>query len=85
MDETVPIAELKKNFELYQDRALHTPVTVISQGRPSVVILAADEYERLRSLDRQALSITELSEADIAAIATARIPEDKRYRTDDLR
>ena len=51
----------------------------------SVVILAADEYERLRSLDRQALAIAELSEADITAIATARIPEDKRYRTDDLR
>jgi PHD/YefM family antitoxin component YafN of YafNO toxin-antitoxin module len=85
MGETVPIAEVKKNFELYQDRALLAPVTVISQGRPSVVILAADEYERLCSLDRQALSITELSEADIAAIATARIPEDKRYRTDDLR
>jgi hypothetical protein len=34
---------------------------------------------------RQALSITELSEADIAAIATARIPEDKSDRTDDLR
>ncbi|HXQ47181.1 MAG TPA: type II toxin-antitoxin system prevent-host-death family antitoxin [Caulobacteraceae bacterium] len=85
MGEMVPIAEVKKNFELYQDRALRTPVTVTSHGRPSVVILAADEYERLRSLDRQALSITELSEADIAAIAAARIPEDKRYRTDDLR
>jgi len=85
MGETVPIAEVKKNFERCQDRALHTPVTVASQGRPSVVIPAADAYERLRSADRQTLSITELSEADIAAIATARIPEDKRYRTDDLR
>ncbi len=85
MGETVPIAEVKKNFEFYQDRALRTPVTVTTHGRPSVVILAADEYERLRNLDRQALSITELSEADIAAIATARVPEDKRYRTDDLR
>jgi prevent-host-death family protein len=85
MGETVPIAEVKKNFALYQDQALHTPVTVTSHGRPSVAILAANEYERLRSLDRQALSITELSEADIAAIGTARIPEDKRYRTDDLR
>lgn len=85
MGETVPIAELKKNFELYQDRALHVPVTVTNHGRPSVVIIAADEYERLRSLDRQALSIAELGEADIAAIADARVPEDKRYRTNDLR
>jgi prevent-host-death family protein len=85
MGETVPAAEVTKNFELYQDRALHAPVTVTAHGRPSVVILAADEYERLRQLDRQALSITELAEADIEAIAAARIPADKRYRTDDLR
>jgi prevent-host-death family protein len=84
MGETVPIAEVKKDFERYQDRALRTPVTVTKQGRPSVVILAAEEYERLRSLDRLALSVTELSEADIAAIEAARIPEDKRYLTDDL-
>jgi hypothetical protein len=56
---------------------------VTSQGRPSGVILAADE--RLRSPDRQARSITELSEADVAAIAAGRLPEDKRYRADDLR
>ncbi len=48
------------------------------------MIQAADEYERLRLLDRQALSVTELAEADIDAIAAARIPEGKRYRTDDL-
>jgi prevent-host-death family protein len=84
MGETVPIAEVKRDFERYQDRALRAPVTVTKRGRPSVVILAAEEYERLRSLDRRALSVTELSEADIAAIEVARIPEDKRYRTDDL-
>jgi hypothetical protein len=33
----------------------------------------------------QALSIAELAEADMDAIALARIPEDKRYRTDDLK
>jgi prevent-host-death family protein len=85
MGESVPIAEVKKDFELYQDRALHTPVTVTRHGRRSVVILAAEEYERLRSLDRQTLSVAELSEADIELIASAQIPEDKRYRIDDLR
>lgn len=85
MGETVPVAEVTKNFELYQERALHAPVTVTRRGRPSVVILAADEYERLRRLDRQALSVTELSDTDIEAIGLSRIPEGQRYRTDDLR
>jgi len=44
MGETVPIAEVSKDFERYQDRALHAPVTVTNQGRPSVVILAAEEF-----------------------------------------
>ncbi len=85
MGETVPITEVKRDFERYQDRALRSPVTVTKRGRPSVVIFAAEEYERLRRLDRRALSVTELSEANIAAIKAARIPEDKRYRSDDLR
>ncbi len=85
MGEIVPVAEVKKKLELYQDRALHTPVAVTRHGRPCVVILAADAYERLRRLDRQPLSITALSESDIDAITAARIPEDKRYRSDNLR
>jgi PHD/YefM family antitoxin component YafN of YafNO toxin-antitoxin module len=85
MGETVPTAKVKNNFGIYQHQALRRPVMVPSHGRPSVVILAAGEYVRLRRLDRQALSITELSKADIAAIATARIPKDRRYGTTDLR
>jgi PHD/YefM family antitoxin component YafN of YafNO toxin-antitoxin module len=85
MGETVHVAKVRKNFELYQDPALPTPVTVTRHGRPAVVILAAAEYERLRKLDRQALSITELSESDIAAIEAARTPKDKRYPSDALR
>ena len=49
MGESVPVTEVTKNFELYQKRALRAPVTVTRRGRPSVVILAADEYERLRA------------------------------------
>ena len=49
MGETVPVAEVKRDFELYQDRALHGPVTVTRHGHPSVVSLAADEYNRLRT------------------------------------
>jgi hypothetical protein len=52
MGETVHVTELTKNFEMHQKRSLRAPVTVSRRGRPSVVILAADEYKRLRSLDR---------------------------------
>jgi PHD/YefM family antitoxin component YafN of YafNO toxin-antitoxin module len=59
-------------------------VTVTKYGRPSVVILSAAEYERLRKLDRQTLAVTELSDSDIDAIRAARIPKKNRYRSSDL-
>jgi prevent-host-death family protein len=81
----VPAAEVQKNFGLYQDQALVAPVAVTKYGRPTVVILAASEYERLKRLDRQALAVTELTEQDIAAIESAKIPRERRYRSDRLR
>jgi len=84
MAKHVAAAEVQKNFGRYQDRALVAPVTVTKYGRPTVVILSAAEYARLKKLDRQALAIEELSEQDIAAIAAARIPKHRRYRSRDL-
>lgn len=78
-------ATVQKNFGFYRDAARRRPVTVTHHGRPSVVILAAEEYERLRRLDRQALAVEELPAEDIAAIRKARIPKSKRYRTSDVR
>jgi prevent-host-death family protein len=84
MAETVTAADLQKNFGLYQDKALVAPVTVTKYGRPSVVILSAAEYGRLKKLDRQTLAVSELSEADVAAIKSARVPRARRYRSSDL-
>ena len=80
----VTAASVQRNFGRYRDAARRGPVTVTHHGRPSVVIVAAEEYERLRRLDRQALAVEELGDADISAIRKARIPRSKRYRTSDV-
>jgi prevent-host-death family protein len=80
----VTARDVQKMFGRYHDQALAAPVTVTKYGRPSVVILSAAEYERLRKLDRQALAVTELSDSDIEAIRAARIPKKHRYRSSDL-
>jgi len=80
----VTSAEVQKNFGRYQDEARRGPVTVTRHGRPSVVLVAVDEFERRRRRDRKSLAIEELSQADIAAIRRARIPRSKRYRLADL-
>ena len=44
-------AELQKKFGLYREKALKEPVSVTHHGRKSLVLLAADEYKRLKALD----------------------------------
>lgn len=60
-------------------------MTVTRHGRPSVVLVAVEEFERMRRRDRRSLAVEELSDADIAAIRRARIPKSKRYRLADLK
>lgn len=84
MAQPVSAGEVQKNFGRYQDQALAEPVIVTKYGRPSVVILSAGEYERLKRLDRQVLAVTDLSDDDIAGIEAARIPDAHRYHSDDL-
>lgn len=80
----VTSAELQKNFGAYQDQALVEPVTVSRYGRDSVVLISAAEYERLKSRDRQALALEELSDADIAAIERSRVPGRHRHLDKEL-
>ena len=71
--------KVAKNFGAYQDLALSTPVTVTKFGRESVVIVKASEYARLKRRDREALRVEQLTEADIAAIEAAEVPEEFAY------
>jgi len=53
---TVTAAELQRQFGRYRDLALKEPVSITHHGRETLVVLSADEYRRLKSLDdRQAL------------------------------
>ena len=47
---------------------------VMRHGRARVVLLSAAEFNRLKSLDRDVLSVGELSEEELQAIASAEVP-----------
>lgn len=81
----VTAAEVQRHFGRYQQEARRGPVTVTRNGRPSVVLVAAEEFERMRRLDRKSLAIEELSDSDLAAIRRAKVPPSKRYRLADLK
>ena len=72
--ELVPAAEFQRKIGHYQEKALFEPVGVTRNGRERVVLLSAAEYRRLKRLDRQVLSVGELSDEDLAAIAAAEVP-----------
>jgi prevent-host-death family protein len=74
----VPAGEVQRHFALWQDRALTRPVAVTSRGRPRVVMLSVEEYERLRRRDRQALRVEDLPGELVDAIAAAEATKEAR-------
>ena len=57
---------------------------VTQYGKPSVVILAATEYERLKELDRRILLLDEMSDTEIEQMIEARIPAEHDYSLADI-
>jgi prevent-host-death family protein len=81
---TVTSAEVQKNFGQYREQALGEPVVVTQYGKPSVVIIAAAEYDRLKELDRRVMRLDEMSDAQIEEMVTASIPREHRYSIDEI-
>jgi prevent-host-death family protein len=50
---TMSAKDAKNGFGLLLDTARAEPVTIEKHGRPVVVALAVEEYERLKALDVQ--------------------------------
>ena len=56
------------------ERALREPVSITSHGRERLVLLSADEYQRLKAQDRVALFPWELDQNDLRALEVAEPP-----------
>src|SRR5271157_5113557 len=72
---TVSAAEFHRNAGVYQDIALTKPVTITKNGRERTVLLSAQEYARLKRRDRRVIAVGELSEHQVDAIRSARVPD----------
>lgn len=76
--------EFQRNFGRFQDEALRSPLSITRNGRERLVLLSADEYERLKRRDRQALAVEDLSGAEIEAIREAEPPTEAARYDDEL-
>jgi prevent-host-death family protein len=70
----VAAAEFQKNIGLYQDMALTQAVLVTRNGRDRTVLISAEEYQRLKSRDRQVKSIDDWTEEEIRALEKTEPP-----------
>jgi PHD/YefM family antitoxin component YafN of YafNO toxin-antitoxin module len=81
----VSTADFIKNYGDYADKALTEPVTITKNGRDRLVVLAAGEYQRLKRRDRHVRRVEDLTDAEIALIATAEVPAEYAYLDDELK
>jgi prevent-host-death family protein len=80
----VTSAEAQKNFGRYRERALAEPVVVTQYGKPSVVIISAAEYERLKELDRRVMRLDNMSDAEIEEMLDSSVPPEQRYSISEI-
>ena len=80
----VTSAEFIKGYGTLADKALTEPVTITKNGRDRLVLVSADEYERLRRRDRRAFRAEDLSQADIALIAKSEVPAQYAHLDEEL-
>jgi prevent-host-death family protein len=57
----VPAKEFARKIGQYQRQALVQPITITSNGQPSLVLLNVDEYRRLKRRDREVFDVRNLT------------------------
>ncbi len=72
----VSSAEVQRNFRVYREKAEGShgepePVMVMHYNKPSVVIVAASEYARLKRRDKRVLATEDLPEWLVNQIGAA--------------
>jgi prevent-host-death family protein len=72
----VTASEFQQAFGMLSDKARHEPVVITKHGRDSLVVMAAEEWARLKRRDRQVGLTTELPEEWADAVRSAKVPEE---------
>jgi prevent-host-death family protein len=70
----VTSSEFQQAFGALSDKARHEPVIITKHGRDSLVVMSAEEWERLKRRDRRAGLTAELPEEWVEAVRRAKVP-----------
>jgi prevent-host-death family protein len=69
-------SEFQRRLGEFSDIARREPVTVTRHGRASLVLLSAEDYERLRRIEERstkALNVADLPDETVKAIRSANL------------
>jgi prevent-host-death family protein len=81
---SVSAAEFQRNFGRYQEEALKQPLSITRNGRERLVVLAVEEYQRLKQRDRVVRKTEDLSAAELEAIANTEMDPRHDYLDAEL-
>ena len=81
----VTASEFQQAFGTLSDKARREPVIITKHGRDSLVVMAAEEWARLKRRDRQVGLTTELSEEWVEAVRQAKVPDEFAPLDDELK
>ena len=86
MDATrVTASQFQQAFGTLSDLARREPVVITKHGRDSLVMMAAEEWERLKRRDRRVGSAGELPAEWLEAVREAKVPDDLAYLDEELK
>ncbi len=72
----VSASEFQQAFGALSDKARHEPVIITKHGRDSLVIMSAEEWERLKRPGRRVGLTAELPEEWVEAVRNAKVPDE---------
>lgn len=84
MTTTVTASDARKDFDLWHDRSRREPVRITEHGRESAYLVSAETFHELWSCYRKAVGVGTLSDAEMALIMEAEVPEAHAYELSDL-
>lgn len=76
METRVTASQFQQAFGLLGDKARREPVIITKHGKPSLVVMAVEEWERLKGIDSSADRVGERSQERVEAAAQAETPAD---------
>lgn len=71
----VTSGEFTRGFGRYRVMAHREPVVITNHGRDDVVLIAAEDYARLRRYERKPLHVSQLPREVIDELGTVAVPE----------